>query len=98
MDACRSCGAALETPLGCLACGVLHSEEPPSSPFALLGLAERHDIDPADLRKRLLRFSRLVHPDYFAAAPRAERERAERAAAALNDAHEILADEARRAD
>lgn len=55
-------------------------------------------VDGADLKRRLLRFSRLVHPDYFAARDSNLREAAERASAELNAAHALLADEAARAD
>lgn len=55
-------------------------------------------VDAAELKRRLLRFSRLVHPDFFAARDAKVREAAERASADLNAAHALLADEASRAD
>ncbi len=102
MSKCPSCGAELETPLGCAACGSLlefTGEDPlDGSPFHLFGLPLAFEVDPADLRKRLLRFSRLVHPDFHATAATEVQERAEAGSAALNAAFEILGDSARRAD
>jgi molecular chaperone HscB len=76
----------------------LSSSELPASPFAVLGLHPGYFLDEGDLRRRLLRFSRLVHPDYFATGTVEVRERAERATAALNDAYELLVDPVQRAD
>ena len=99
MDArCDECGEPLETPLVCRACGTLHQlGDASSSPFALLGLQETFAVDTKDVRKRLLRFSRHLHPDFFATAPAGVQALAERNTAELNDAHEILADDFRRA-
>jgi len=55
-------------------------------------------VDRKLLKKQLLRFSRAVHPDYFATAPESTRTRAEEASAALNSAFQILKDDFRRAD
>ncbi|MCP3917618.1 MAG: hypothetical protein GY711_18895 [bacterium] len=98
MSTCPSCGVELETPLGCAACGALLELGADATPFEILGLPIGYDVDPTDLRKRLLRFSRLVHPDFYATADEALRSRAESGSAALNSAHEIVADDARRAD
>jgi len=94
---CPACLAPLETPLGCKACGTLHSVPAPD-PFEVLGLPLAYPVDADDLRRRLLRFSRMMHPDYFAAAAPEQRALAERNSAELNRAHEILSDDARRAD
>jgi len=96
-SACRGCGAELESPLVCSACGVLCSPATPPDPFAAFGLEPAYALDPADLRKRLLALTRRMHPDYFAGDP-AQRALAERNTAELNAAHEILADDFRRAD
>jgi molecular chaperone HscB len=101
MASCPRCSAQLETPLGCLACGTLipvASDASGRVEFEILGLAPAYAIDAADLRRRLLRFSRLTHPDYFATAGKAEKERAERATAMLNSAFALLSDDAARAD
>ena len=100
MKACPRCQATLETPLACSACGVLIS--PPSDtqfdPFSIFGLELAYPLEPALLEKRLLRFTRLVHPDFFATADSAQRAQAERSSATLNAAHETLADDWARAD
>jgi molecular chaperone HscB len=95
---CPHCGAEAGSALACAKCGRLLDPAGDLSPFALLGLTERFAIDPTDLRKRVLREGRLVHPDFFVAAPAAERELAERNSARLNRAHELLADDWQRAD
>ncbi len=70
MSECPSCGVELETPLGCSACGGLLDFDVQQSPFEIFGLEPSWQIDAAELRRRLLRFSRIVHPDYFGnAAP-----------------------------
>lgn len=99
MDAaCPSCGAGLETPLACGACGVLMVPEEDTCPFTILGLEPGFDVDPKDLRSRLRRFTRLVHPDFFALEGDEMLATAERNNALLNEAYETLADETRRAN
>jgi molecular chaperone HscB len=55
-------------------------------------------VEGKQLTRALLDLSRRVHPDYFATAPEDQRELAERASAALNEAYEVLNDDFRRAD
>lgn len=98
MSACPQCGAELETPLGCTACGVLFSPEPEPTPFAALGLEPAMELDSADLRRRLLKASRLVHPDFFADAGEPQRALAEHNSALINRAFETLSDGVARAD
>jgi len=96
--ACPACGAALETPLGCHACGRLLEATGAPSPFAILGLRPAWSIDKADLKRRLLRTSRLVHPDFHGTSTPAARALAETNAALLNGAYEVLLDDFLRAD
>ena len=101
MSRCPRCSAELETPVGCLACGAilpLGDAAEGLDPFEVFGLEPASAVDAHDLRKRLLRFSRLVHPDFFATAGAEEKRRAEKASAILNTAHAILEDDASRAD
>jgi len=87
--------------LGCFACGTLLPEENGSAspgPFESFGITPVYAIDRQELRRRLLRFSRLTHPDFFATAGAEARSRAERATSQLNSAFETLSDDASRAD
>lgn len=98
MSACPKCGAELETPLGCGSCGVLFSPATEPTPFEAFGLAPSYTLDPKELKRRLLRISRVLHPDYFGASDTETRALAERNSARLNDAHATLVDDAARAD
>ena len=69
-----------------------------ADPFAVFGLEPVFALDGDLLKKRLLRFTRLVHPDFFATAGDEMRGKAEAASALLNAAYETLADDAARAD
>ena len=94
---CARCAAPVETALGCPACGALFPLDGDPDPFQALGLGRSFRVDAQDLRRRVLRFSRMTHPDYFATSDAATRERAERASAILNASHAILGDDAARA-
>ena len=98
MAECPSCGAGLETPLCCDACGVLLAPGVEPDPFEVLGLPRSYEVDEKDLKARLLRFSRRVHPDFFATAPEEQRQLAEGNTAILNRAYATLADDFRRGD
>jgi molecular chaperone HscB len=98
MAACPHCGAALETPVFCAACKRPLALTDGTDPFAVLGLVPGYAVDPKDLRKRMLRISRDVHPDFFGAAGAELRELAEKGSARVNKAHEILSDDFARAD
>jgi len=84
--------------LGCPSCGTLFPLEKDPDPFEALGLPLGFRVDPEELHRRMLRFSRLTHPDFFANAGPEMLGRAERASAVLNAAHTLLADGASRAD
>jgi molecular chaperone HscB len=98
MSRCPHCAAELETPLGCTACGRLLDPGPAVTPFAILGFEPSDEVDARELRKRFLRFGRLAHPDFFARESADVRALAEQSSARINEAHDILADDARRAD
>lgn len=97
MTACSTCGAPLETPLGCDACGAVQDPGGEPGPFVVLGLEPTWEVDEADLKQRLRRIGRIVHPDFHAGVPEL-RELAEANSARLNHAFEVLLDPFLRAD
>ncbi len=98
MQNCPACGAPLETPIACGACGSVHAVHETATPFEILGFAPSFRLDEREVRRRSTRFSRFVHPDFFAAAEPRIRELAERNSARLNSAFEALAQPTQRAD
>lgn len=98
MSHCPACRADLETPLACGACGALIEPEGDVDPFAIFGFERAWLVDPSEQQRRLHVFSRLVHPDFYAAASAEARELAEVCSARLNESHEVLVDDFRRAD
>ncbi|MBM3975734.1 MAG: Fe-S protein assembly co-chaperone HscB [Planctomycetes bacterium] len=98
MPDCARCSAALTSALVCEACGALVPGAAAGDPFAVFGLTTAYTIDARALRKRLLKLSRLLHPDFHGTAEAAQRELAAHHSAELNSAHEVLADDCRRAD
>jgi hypothetical protein len=97
MTACPHCGAELETPLGCGACQVPLEAAAGLGPFEALGLTPSFTLDAEDLRARQFKFSRWIHPDFFAASPEL-RALAEKNTGHLNAALEALEEPTRRAD
>ena len=95
---CPTCGADLETPLGCHACGVLLQPDETPTPFAAFGLEPAWGVDKKDLKRRLLSCTRLCHPDHHATSPPAVKRLAEEHSALLNHAYEVLLDDFLRAD
>lgn len=97
MDACPKtcphCEGELWSPLACEGCGALLDSTDKGTPFVIFGLQRAWEIDRKDLRRRLLRLQRLVHPDHAGAT-----DAAQEAAATLNHAHEVLADPSLRAN
>lgn len=98
MKSCTRCGAQLETVLACSKCNALLDSDQPLDPFSILGLAPGWNLDLKDLQRRLVRFSRLVHPDFFASEAASIRDLAGAHSARLNEAYAQLRDPARRAD
>lgn len=56
------------------------------------------DVDEAAAKKRLRRYTRLVHPDFYATAGDEQRERAEAHNARLNAAYNLVTNDMARAD
>ena len=75
----------------------VRGRHPERSPFEVLGVERAATLDAKDLRSRLLRFSRIVHPDFYGADDQL-RERAEANTARLNEAYGILSDDFARVD
>jgi molecular chaperone HscB len=70
--------------------------DPANSPFGLLGLPPRFDLDEAELHRRFIQASAAAHPDRFT-DPLDQADAAERAAA-INDAYRTLKDPESRAN
>ncbi len=98
MVSCPACSADCESPVGCEKCGALGDWTQTPTPFELFGLDLAWQVDSAALKKRLVKLSRLCHPDFFTTQGDELRERAERNSAELNEAFEVLNDDFRRAN
>ena len=68
-----------------------------ADPFELFSLPRRYAIERTALEAAYERLTLAHHPDFFATAPAAEREQAERIAAAVNRGYRLLSDDAARA-
>jgi molecular chaperone HscB len=66
--------------------------------FEVFGLARVLDVDLAALEKTFHDLSRRYHPDYFSTAPAAEKTKAVRMTALLNDAYRTLRHPVRRVE
>jgi molecular chaperone HscB len=66
--------------------------------FEVFGLPRILDINPASLEKTFHDLSRRYHPDYFSTAPAAEKTKAVRMTALLNDAYRTLRHPVRRVE
>jgi molecular chaperone HscB len=70
-----------------------------ATPYAVLGLGgPTYALDRDDLRRRLLKATRSVHPDFFGTEAADVRRLAEDNSARLNEAYSILSDDVARAD
>jgi len=96
---CSGCDSQRLTPLACGSCGLLDDNQTLPSPFQLFGFAPTWTICPVELRKRLLRITRLTHPDLHGAAGDTEQTRlAEHHTARLNIAYRLLTDDVERTE
>jgi molecular chaperone HscB len=68
------------------------------SPFEVLDLEPRFDLDPAALEARHKDLSRALHPDRYAGRPAAERRIALTKAIEVNEAYRTLRDPIKRAE
>lgn len=86
----------MDSPLFCGSCHTLH---PPDglNLFQMFELSPAFDIDQAELRRRYLRSSRVIHPDHHgSSAPAAALSL--RTSARLNEAYRVLSDPLSRAE
>ena len=65
--------------------------------FDLFGLAEKFDIDNAQLVSRFQELQKQLHPDKYASKPDAERRWSMQAASFVNEAYQTLGDDLKRA-
>jgi molecular chaperone HscB len=98
MRICPYCERTLETPLVCTGCESLIPMKSDPNPFEVFGLTPAWGVSTKDLKMRFLRFSRHLHPDYFATAGEEECALAESASATMNFSYELVEDPVRRAD
>lgn len=98
MRTCPHCSAALESPLGCRACGRVLALADDATPFDIFGIPLGFDVPADSMQRRLVQASRLVHPDFHAQSDAEQRALAELNSARLNAAHELLTDDVARAD
>jgi len=99
MVRCPHCDAELAHPASCGSCGRLLEIPEAATPYEVLGLGDvTWSVDRDDLRTRLLKLTRDVHPDFFGTAGADVRALAERNSARINDAYAILSDDVARAD
>lgn len=89
-NSCWNCGASLQGPIFCPKCGVIQAPDPSASAFEVLGLDVALDLDESQLSEVYLKATRAVHPDFFAMAEPAEKERSLQQSAVMNDAYRTL--------
>ena len=94
---CVRCGARLENPQRCRACGTFQPPDPRRDHFATLALPRAYAVDPALLERRVVEFGRDLHPDR-SGGDAATRTRAVLAAAQVNEAYTVLRDDTRRGE
>lgn len=94
---CSSCNRPLDSPVFCSSCHALYPADE-ADYFTLLGMAQRYDLDLAELRRRYLQLARGLHPDRFDPARNSDAALSVRLSARLNRAHEVLADPVQRAE
>jgi DnaJ-domain-containing protein 1 len=96
---CSGCDSQRMSPLACGSCGLLDDNKTLPSPFQLFGFAPTWTTCPMELRKRLMRITRLTHPDLHGAAGDPEQIRlAEHHTARLNIAYRVLTDDVERTE
>ena len=95
---CSGCESELASQLVCESCGALQVCEESPTPFASMGLEPSQAMDSGALKKRLVKLSRAMHPDFFGNSDAATQQLAIDNTAELNAAFEILSSDMARAD
>ncbi|MFT5285131.1 MAG: molecular chaperone HscB [Planctomycetota bacterium] len=95
---CTGCESALRSRLVCEDCGTLQTNAESPTPFESFGMAASQQVDLAALKKRLLKLSRAMHPDFFGNADEDTQQLAIDNTAELNAAFELLKNDLSRAD
>ncbi len=98
MTRCAHCGAETGNPAFCEGCKRLLEIPDTATPFELLGLPVAFAVDRDDARRRLLKITRAIHPDFFGTESAEVRALAESNSARLNEAWSIVSDDIERAD
>jgi molecular chaperone HscB len=98
MTRCAHCGAETGNPAFCEGCQRLLEIPSAATPFEMLGLPVDFAVDPEDVRRRLLKITRAIHPDFFGTESARVRALAESNSARLNEAWSIVSDDVARAD
>jgi molecular chaperone HscB len=95
---CATCEALHQVPLACHDCHVLLAHLQGADYFEVFGLSRGYDIDLDALQRKYLAISKNIHPDRFAAAGEEMQSLAQRLAAAVNKARDVLHDPFTRAE
>ena len=95
--ACQKCESPLISRLFCLSCNAFQTVPPEIDNFEVLGFPVCFEINSEDLEERYKRLSLVLHPDFFAAAPKEEKRLSEKASAMLNTAYSTLREPTSRA-
>ena len=95
---CWSCRGPVAA--GALFCDTCRAVQPPGQMdhFARLGVPVSFDLEITDLDRRFFDLQRQLHPDRFVTRPERERALSQSQSVSLNEAHEILKDDLKRAD
>ncbi|MSR45534.1 MAG: hypothetical protein EXS13_00430 [Planctomycetes bacterium] len=94
---CSQCRQPLENPQRCRSCGAFQAHDPRRDHFSTLALDRSFDLDEAALERRVVQFSRDLHPDLAGGAV-GGKARAVLGAAQVNEAYAVLRDRFRRGE
>ena len=81
----------------CGTCQSIQPPEPNASPFDLLGVPHRFQLDLHEVERQYLRLQRYLHPDYYQAKSKMEQVYAEARSSQVNRACQVLRSPTKRA-